>query len=83
MSGMNTPTIFIKQDTNGDYYWMLCLSENSKKPTCKSPSSYKELFTCRLSALRFSKHLTNKLRIKACEEIIIEDCIGDKRKIKS
>lgn len=81
MSGINTPTIFIKKSAeNAKYYWTLCLSENDKKPSCKSPTEYTELPKCRQGALRFCKHLVSKIKIKDCEEVVISDSVGDQRK---
>lgn len=76
---MNAPTIFIKQDKES-YYWILCLSENIKKPTCRSPVNYKQLIKARRSAMRFCKHLTGKIKIIGSDEVVIVDEVGDGRK---
>lgn len=80
---MNQATVFIKQAIDGKYFWELCLSANDKLPSCKSPSDYIELRECRQSAMRFAKHLTSKIRIADCDEILVEDTVGDRRKLKA
>lgn len=80
MSGINTPTIFIKKASDNKYYWVLCLSENSKKPSCKSPSDYTQLIKCRQGAMRFAQHISSKIRIIGCDEIAVVDEVGDQRK---
>ncbi len=79
---MNKPTIFIRKAIDGKYFWILCLSENSKNPSAKSPSDYTKLIACRQSALRFCRHLTDKVKLVNCEEIVISDQVGDLRRQK-
>ena len=84
MSDMNAPTVFIKKSVESSkFFWILCLSENPKRPTCKSPTEYFELTKCRQSAMRFCKHLASKIKIKECDEVVIIDEVGDQRKLKS
>lgn len=79
---MNVATIYIRCSTDNRYFWVLCLSENPKNPTCRSVTDYKELRKCRQGALRFAKHLTSKIKLKGYDEVVIVDSVGDQRKLK-
>lgn len=57
------PTIIIKKISEGKYTWMLYLSNNRKRPTCVSPTTYKDAFKCRARAKEFASKIKGPLKV--------------------
>jgi hypothetical protein len=71
------PVIQIKRVTDGTYKWFLYLSNNKRKPTCVSPTAYKDAFKARDRAKKFALKFKEPMRLvdreNAIDEIIIID----------
>ena len=71
------PTIIIKRISEGKYTWLLYLSNNRKRPTCVSPTTYEELFKCRARAKEFAYKFKGPLRLisksEGTDEVLVID----------
>jgi hypothetical protein len=71
------PTIIVKCISEDKYTWVLYLSNNKKRPSCVSPTTYKDAFRCRAAAKQFASKFKGPMKITDVggknEEIIYID----------
>jgi hypothetical protein len=66
------PTIYIKKLGDKRFTWILCLSNNKKKPSCVSPTEYSDAFKCRDMAKTFAMKFRGPLRLVSASEGVDE-----------
>jgi hypothetical protein len=71
------PIIIIKKLGDSKYTWVLCLSNNKRKPTCVAPTVYENAFKCREMARRFASKFKSQMRLISPSEKIDEVMIID------